>query len=453
VAGFAGSGWCAVNAPESGVDRELVLVVHPDRPMVLAGGQDGGGLVEVSVDDPPAGWPDLLAAARLAVPDGAWPLGPDRRVPGTCLHVVQARTAAVSPGYRWVDVPDPLLAEPVRRAVCTVVEEDAGRIPIHPLRPPWMRRDWWTTASAWVDARLAEAGRQRTGELEPKEHWGVSAVARVPATGGAIWLKAAPPLFAREPGVLAVLAERVGNRVPRVLAVDTSGADSFFLMEDAGAVPDEVDHADPPRLAALIADLQVRTLDLLPELAAAGCVDRAPARLVAELARMAEDGMELDLLEPSELVALRRSLPQISDRLLALADGPLPTVLVHGDFHAWNVVRAAGWTVEDAVVIDWTDAAIGPAGVDLATLLPASADPAARARVRSGYAAVWAAHLGVPVQEVEAAVAAAVPAARVVQALAYDEILRALEPAARSPLSGVMATYLRALLTAPSVPC
>ena len=415
--------------------------------MVLAA-EGGDGALEVPVDDPPARWPDLLAAARRLLPDGAWPLGPHRRVPGTRVHVVQARTPYVAPGYRWVDGPDPRLPEPIRRVVAAVVDEDAGRVPIHPLRAPWMHRGWWTDATAWVDARLAEAGRQRTGELEPREHWGVSAVARVPASGGALWLKAAPPVFAREPAVLGVLAGRVPDRVPRVLAVDEASEGSFFLMEDAGAVPDEIDDADPPRLAALLADLQLRTLDVLPQLAAAGCADRTPARLASELARMAADGMELGLLDPAEQAALGQLVPRISDHLLALAEGPLPTVLVHGDFHAWNVVRTAGWSVADAVIIDWTDAAIGPAGVDLATLLPASADEPARSRVRKGYAAVWAARLDISAPDVEAAVAATVPAAHVVQALAYDELLRAVEPDARWQLSGAMVTHLRALLVA-----
>jgi aminoglycoside/choline kinase family phosphotransferase len=438
-----------VSASTSGVDRDVVLVVHPDRPMVLAGG-DSGGVVEVTVDDPPADWADLLAAARLLVPDGAWPLGPDRRVPGLRVHVVQARTALVAPGYHWADLPDQSLSAALWRVACTVVDEDAGRTPTHPLRPPWMRRGWWTTATAWVDARLADVERERTGELEPRECWAVSAVARVPATGGALWLKAAPPIFAREPAVLGVLGERLPGRVPRVLARDDAGPGSFFLMEDAGAVPAELDDADPPRLAALIADLQVRTLDLLPQLVAAGCADRSPARLAAELARLADDGMELDLLDPAERATLRHVLPRVCDGLLALADSPLPTVLVHGDFHAWNVVRTAGWSIDDAVVIDWTDAAIGPAGVDLTTLLPAAADESARSRVLKGYAEVWAAHLGLPEQEVEAAVAATVPAAHVVQALAYDDILRAVERTASSELSGVMADRLRALLTAVS---
>jgi hypothetical protein len=311
-----------------------------------------------------------------------------------------------------------------------------------------MRRGWWDEATAWVDARLADAGRARTGDVEPKEHWGVSAVARVPATGGALWLKAVPPIFAREPAVLEVLGGRLPGLVPVVFARgDETGGGSRFLTEHAGPVPDDVDDSDLPRLASLIADVQVRTLDLLPQLAGAGCADRSPARLAAELARMAEDGFEIDLLKADERAVLSGLVPEISDRLRALSDGPLPTVLVHGDFHAWNVVRAAGWSHGEAVVIDWTDAAIGPAGVDLTTLLRADVDDASRARVMLAYSTVWAEHLSLPLARVEAAVAATETAAHVVQALAYDEILRALEPQARPPLAGVMAQRLRALIT------
>lgn len=276
-------------------------------------------------------------------------------------------------------------------------------------------------------------------------------MARVPTSGGALWLKAVPPLFAREPGVLRLLTERLPGTVPGLVVVDEASEGTRFLMEDAGSVPDEIDDADPPRLAALLADLQLRSLDLLPHLATAGCADRSPERLASELARMATDGFELDLLDSDERAALQRALPEVTDRLLALSAGPLPTVLVHGDFHAWNVARATDWSMDDAVVIDWTDAAIGPAGVDLATLLPASVNGPARARVRRGYASVWAAHLSAPLLEVEAAVAATVPAAHVVQALAYDELLRAIEPETRWPLSGAMARHLRALLMPMSV--
>jgi Phosphotransferase enzyme family len=438
-----------VSEPEPDVDRDLVVVLHPDRPLVLTGGDIADGVVAVSVDDPPANWPELLAATKQVVPDGAWPLGPSRHVAGLWLHAAHARTTSVAPGHRWSELPDPRWSSPVRAAVTTALDEDAGRVPTHPLRAPWMQRGWWTEATAWVDARLAELGRRRTGEVEPKEHWGVSAVARIPATGGALWLKAVPPIFAREPAVLAVLGERLSGRVPVVFALeDEAGGGVRFLTEDAGSVPDDADDADLPRLAALIADLQVRTLDLLPQLAAAGCADRSPARLASELARMAEDGFEIDLLDTEERALLTSRVPEISDRLRALSDGPLPTVLVHGDFHAWNVTRSAGWADGDAVVIDWTDAAIGPAGVDLTTLLRADVNEASRAKVMLAYSTVWAEHLALPLAEVEAAVAATVVAAHVVQALGYDEILRGLEPQARIPLAGVMVQRLRAVLSA-----
>jgi aminoglycoside phosphotransferase (APT) family kinase protein len=428
-------------------DRDLVVVLHPDRPLVLTGGEIPDGVVEVSADDPPANWTGLLVATRQVVPDGAWPLGPTRSLPGLWLHTALARTAAVAPGYRWSDGPDPLWSSPVRRAVTAALDEDDGRVPT-PLRVAWMRRGWWEEATTWVDAQLAKTDRRRTGDVEPKEHWGISAVARVPTTAGALWLKAVPPIFAREPAVLSVLGERVPGMVPVVFArADEPGGGSRFLTEDAGDVPDDVDPADPPRLAALIAELQVRTLDLLPQLAAAGCVDRSPARLVSELVRMAEDGFELDQLDAEERAKLAGLVPEITDRLRALADGPLPTVLVHGDFHAWNVARSPAWSAGEAVVIDWTDAAIGPAGVDLTTLLPATADERAHARVTRAYASVWAEHLELPLAEVERALAATVVAAHVVQALAYDEILRELEPDARSGLGGAMAQRLRALLT------
>jgi len=406
--------------------QDVLVILHSDLPMVLTGGPRPSGALLIPPEDAPADWPQLLSAARQLVPDGAWPLGPDRPAEGVRVHVVQARSSVTARGYTWDVRPDPVWPEPVRRAVTAALDEHAGRAPIHPLRAPWMRRGWWTHATAWVDAQLSVLDRQRLGDLEPREHWRISSVSRVPATGAAVWLKAIPPIFAREPAVLKVLNRHLPGWVPEVLAVQRTSQGSRFLMEDAGDVPGRVDPADPPRPAARLAQLQVRALDFPPELAAAGCADRSPARLAAELARMAQDGIELGLLDPSERAELRRHLPRITDGLLGLAAGALPpAVLVHGDFHPWNVARSRNHDFDAGVIIDWTDAALGPVGVDLATLLPRTSAPEAHTRVRREYAAVWASQLGVPAGQVETAVAAAVPAAHTLQALAYDQILRA----------------------------
>jgi hypothetical protein len=434
-----------LTGPAGGGDRDVLVVLHPERPLVQVGGVAGpSDFAQLSGAEPPP-WSVLLQVARRVAPAGAWPLGPHRKVAGFRLHVLQARQPSLSGDGRWREDPDPSWPVAVRDVVAAVLDEDAGRTPTPALRASWMRRGWWQEATDWVDARLAEAGRYRTGDLEPQEHWGVSAVARVPATGGALWLKAVAPMFRREPPVLAVLASGVPGRVPAVFAAQDGPAGALFLLGDAGPVPDEVAEGDRVRLAGLLADLQVKTLDLLPRLRAAGCADRSPAALCAGLARVAEDGFELDQLTPTERVNLRNGIPRLTQQLLSLDKATLPEVLVHGDFHPWNVARPPAWSLAEAVVIDWTDAAIGPAGIDLATLVPRSADDQAQAAVRRSYASVWADELGTSLAAAEAAVAATRPAAHVLQALAYDEILRQVEPSARWPLSGAMAGHLRAL--------
>jgi len=429
-----------VSRSDAGTERNILVVLHPDRPLVL-------DPIEVFANDPPPGWPELLGEVRQAVPAGAWPLGPGREVPGLRIHVAVARGTATAADRRWTRHLDRQWPQAVHQVVAAAWDEDADRALPHPRRAPWMRRGWWTEVSAWVDARLAEVGQRKTGDLEPKEHWGISAVALVPTSGGSMWLKAVPPIFAREPAVLRLIDERLPGRVPAVVAADATAVETRVLLTEAGPVPAEVNAHDLPRLAALLADVQVRSLDLLPRLAAAGCADHSPTQLAAELARMAEEGVELDRLDPQERAALQRLVPELTNRLLALSVGPLPTVLVHGDFHPWNVARPPSWKDSDAVIIDWTDAGVGPAGVDLATLFPETADEAARREVRRAYADVFATHLGIPLSVADAAVEATEVAGHVIQALAYDVILRGIEPAAAGLLSGAMAGRLRALLT------
>ncbi len=433
-----------MSGPAGDGDRDVVLVLHPESPLVQVGAARDITTVATAGEDPPP-WVAVLEIVRRVVPAGAWPLGPHCRVPGYRVQVLEARGPSTAGGARWSAAPDPSWPAPLREVVRSVLDEDAGRRAVPVRRAPWMRRGWWQEVTAWVDARLAAVGQHRTGDLQPQEHWGVSAVARVPAVGGALWLKAVSPIFRREPAILGVLAAHLPGRVPNVVAAQESPVGARYLVTDAGPVPELVADGDPVRLAGLIADLQVRTQDSLLALRSAGCADRSPAALCAGLAAVVEDGVELHLLDPTERAALRRCVPQLRERLLALADGPLPETLVHGDFHPWNVARPARWSFADAVVIDWTDAAIGPGGLDLATLLPRSADGDARAQVRRAYASVWAAELGAQLHDVEDAVTATTPAAHVLQALAYDEILRDIEPAVQWQLSGAMAAHLRAL--------
>ena len=56
-----------------------------------------------------------------------------------------------------------------------------------------------TSVVGWLDHRLAELGRRRTGDEVPVKVWSLSAVLRVPTDGGPLYLKAACDWFRSEP--------------------------------------------------------------------------------------------------------------------------------------------------------------------------------------------------------------------------------------------------------------
>ena len=346
-------------------------------------------------------------------------------------------------------------------AVREVLAEDAGDLPVHPLRPGWSRRGWWDEVTAWVDDVVASLQlAPRSGPLRPKQVWSMSAVAEVPTATGRYWLKAVPAHFAREPAVVAAVrgaavAVRAAGvalpRLPHVRADATEPAGGArMLLADAGPVPDDVLPGERERLAAGFARLQGATADRL-DLAAGrgGLDDRSPSALARGLAGLADDGVELARLTDDERRALTQRLPADLDRLLALAGTGLPPLLVHGDYHPWNAVRSPGWADGEEVAIDWTDASVGVAGLDLVPLAGLRSNGEVDAgRVVDAYVEALAAALGEPEARVRAAVGAALPAAWLVQALAYEGILRAAEPVSHHEFTGCQERSLRGWLRA-----
>ena len=443
-----------MSSPEA-TDR--VAVLHPHAPRML----DVVPLVVPAVagETEPA---DVARAAMGVVPDGTDPAQPTRAWPDGRLHVVAARSTRTADGAAWVADPPSGLPDGVRAALREVLAEDAGDAPVHPLRPGWHRRGWWDDVTAWVDDALAR--RQlapRTGPLRPKQVWSMSAVVEVPTATGRHWLKAVPAHFAREPAVIAGVtgasaADRVAGvalpRLPRVVGhqVEPGGA-VRMLMTDAGPVPDDVLTGERERLAAGFARLQAATAPRLDLLAArAGLDDRTPAALAEGLAALTDHGVELDRLSAQERTALTTRLDADRDRLRALAGTGLPPLLVHGDYHPWNAVRAPGWADGEEVALDWTDASVGVAGLDLVPLagLRASGEVDA-GPVVDAYVEALADALGEPRRRVRGAVLDALPAAWLVQALAYEGIMRAAEPASRHEFAGCQERSLRGWLTTP----
>lgn len=222
-------------------------------------------------------------------------------------------------------------------------------------------------------------------------------------------------------------------------------------MRDAGPVPDDVLPGERERLAAGFARLQAATAPRLDLVAGrAGLDDRSPAALAAGLARLADGAVELDRLSDDERTLLAARLDADRERLPALAGTGLPPLLVHGDYHPWNAVRHPGWADGEEVAIDWTDAAVGVAGLDLVPLAGLrSTGEVDAGPVVDAYVVALAEALGTAEATVRAAARAALPAAWLVQALAYEGILRAAEPLSRHEFAGSQERSRRGWLTTP----
>ena len=84
----------------------------------------------------------------------------------------------------------------------------------------------------WVDERLAELGRERTGEPEQPHVRTWATALRVPTAEGPVWFKANTPELRHEVTVVERVSARVPDRVPPLLASDVERG--WMLMADAG---------------------------------------------------------------------------------------------------------------------------------------------------------------------------------------------------------------------------
>jgi hypothetical protein len=97
----------------------------------------------------------------------------------------------------------------------------------------WTDAAWLAQAHAWIEARLAELGLTRTGDIaQPHvEVW--STVLRVPTSAGTVWFKANHGPLEHEAALVSLLAKRVPDLVDPLLAADLGRG--WMLMADAGA--------------------------------------------------------------------------------------------------------------------------------------------------------------------------------------------------------------------------
>jgi hypothetical protein len=356
-------------------------------------------------------------------------------------------TGLPPPGARWT-APDELEVlglDPVAREAITIwlAEETSGHI--SPERPAWARRGWLDEVTAWTSAELARHDLALAGPLEQVKTWGISCLLRGYTAAGVVYVKGAAtlPHFTNEPAVTATLAGLFPRNVPHIISVDT--ARRWLITTDFGGAP--LHNVGPQEWAATVSvygTLQRERLAHVPELFAAGMLDRRLAQLDAGLEPLVHESQDFHLLSDEDKDSLAAAAPRLHDACASLAAYGIPDTLVHGDLPSANI------HVKDGVPIyfDWSDACIAHPFLDLASLLEpdwlgADLD---RAQLVDLYLEGWSAYAPLPRRREAARQAVLLGALH--QAISYQHIVLSLEPVARRGLDAGWRFWGRRTLSA-----
>jgi hypothetical protein len=335
-----------------------------------------------------------------------------------------------------------LPASLVPRATELLAEIATGSPPPE-LRPRWARRGWHARASAWMTSALEAAGRPLLEPPRPFYLRGISALLRGRTATGDVFLKAVFPPFHPEPVVTRLLAGRFPATVPRVHAIEAD--EGWLIVADVAApwigdLPPESKATGLVAGARAIAAMQRALEGDLNAFIGAGCPTRPIADLAAALdavlgpAGVAHvEGTVTDARRERAVAATRAAVERV-------ASLRFPTAIVHGDFHAGN----AALVDDRAVIIDWSDAAVGNPAVDLVTWLSWSkGEPEDRAAATDAWIDAWAGATD-PVA-VRAAIDSILIVGAAYQVVSYDGIVRALEPLTRYTMTDGAKDYLEQL--------
>ena len=256
----------------------------------------------------------------------------------------------------------------------------------------------------------------------------------LPTAEGRVWFKAVFPLFRHEPAVTALLDRTVPGSVPGVIGRDDH--EGWLLLHDVpGVAAADIADADAEVIASLIA-IQHRFVDRVDELEAAGAPARPFATLADELAAAFADPEVRGWLDRPEtrLDELQRAVGRAAAEVTELG---IPDTLVHGDFHAGNVLVADG----AATIIDWSDAAIAHPLVDALTWMNwFHEDPDRGARAWAAFRDGWAGFC--PAATINHARSALTVATTAYHVVSYVGIVRGLEPLRRPELLDGLQHYL-----------
>ncbi|MCK5928356.1 MAG: hypothetical protein KAG80_09200 [Nocardioides sp.] len=264
----------------------------------------------------------------------------------------------------------------------------------------------------WATTVLGRHHVETTGPVTWPHERTWSALARIPTTRGAAWLKVVPDELRHEAALTALVASR---RPDATVVVHGHEPDrGWLLLGDAGRslrtlVPEDGDLSRWRGALRLYAGLQRDLAGDVEAMLAAGVPDLRGQRLLTSFVALVE---ELDLGADA-----RAAVPEVGALVDALADAGVPDSVQHDDLHDAQVfVDDDGRTR----ITDWGDACVAHPFLTLAVTLDGVIGWGMRdvegsedvLPYQRGYLEVWAEHLGRSVASLE-------PSARAARALGW----------------------------------
>jgi hypothetical protein len=373
---------------------------------------------------------DLVVLGLLGVADD--PQAGLRTVTVRCA----LREGAVLPaGARWVD----------RAAVAGL----GGLVGVDGLagldgggRQPWADSGWLPAAQEWLSQALPAAGYRPVGPVRQRKVWELSCILRQPTDRGDVYIKAniGAPLFVNEAAVVPELARIFPEHVPAPVAVHAGRG--WLAVADFGA---EVGWTAPIEVRQDVvrhfARLQIASVPHLARLSAAGCIDRRPPWLAAQLPAWFAADQVRHWVTAAAAARLEAAIPRLAELASDLDGHGLPATLAHGDMHMDNVARHPGGGY---LFFDWTDACIAHPFIDMIAIGQEDNEQD-RARLRHSYLSEW--QTLAPRTDLSHAFAQAEVLSAANQAISYMTLGRTLQPAPTHPPHPLFASYTTHWLT------
>mgnify|MGYP002713153482 CR=1 FL=1 len=326
------------------------------------------------------------------------------------VWLVENRTPDWTPpaGSTWITDSTSITDEWLQGAVDKALELLQDTAPL----PPWFYAGWFAEARQWTTHTLTELGYTLTAPPEQFKQFGISALLRTETTDGAVYFKVpnSKPLFCNEPSVTQTLSTLFPQNIPTPIAIDPERR--WMLTKDMGNTLRDNGAPSPETLKRVIqeyAQFQIQSIQHIDTLLDAGCLDR---RLNVLANQLDDVSTEADWLA---------AIPKIKALCHELAGFNIPHTLVHGDFHAANIIIQD----ESVIYFDWTDACIAHPFLDPLPLIDFDAQDHAE-MIRDAYLACWTDFA--PMPELRRAYDIATILAAAHQIVSYHHIHAAMPP-------------------------